>query len=64
LRESQFIAGVGTASRGSSVCRRKATTMASSSIDRIVDLGSFGPVRRSPTELRAFHLRAVFGLIP
>jgi len=35
--------------------------MASSSLDKIVDLGSFGPVRRSATELRALHLRAVFG---
>jgi hypothetical protein len=38
--------------------------MASSSIDKIVDLGSFGPVRRSTTERRALHLPAVFGLIP
>src|SRR4051795_7898201 len=30
---------------------------ASSSIDSTVDRGSFGPVRRSTTELRAFHLR-------
>jgi len=38
--------------------------MASSSIDRIVDLGFFGAVRRSTTELRVLYLRAVFGLIP
>jgi hypothetical protein len=33
---------------------------ASSSIDSTVDRGSFGPVRRFTTELRAFHLRTVF----
>lgn len=35
-----------------------------SSTVRTVDFGSFGPVRRSSTELRAFHLATVFGLIP
>jgi hypothetical protein len=33
-------------------------------MDRTVDLGSFGPVGRSETELRLFHLATVFGLIP
>src|SRR4051794_26308220 len=47
-------------SSGRSVCRRKPTMTASSSIDSTVDRGSFGPVRRSTTELRAFHLRTVF----
>jgi len=32
--------------------------------DRTVDLGSFGPVGRSETEVRAFHLAIVFGLTP
>src|SRR6185437_12090842 len=34
----------------------------SSSTVRTVDRGSFGPVRRSATDLRAFHLAMVFGL--
>jgi hypothetical protein len=46
------------------VCRRKATTIASSSIDSTVDVGSLGPVGKSATELRFFHLATVFGLIP
>lgn len=37
---------------------------ASSSMDSSVDLGSFGPVERSATELRFFHFTTVFGLIP
>jgi hypothetical protein len=37
---------------------------ASSSTDRTVDPGSFGPVGRSETEVRAFHLATVFGLTP
>jgi hypothetical protein len=37
---------------------------ASCSIVRTLDFGSFGPVRRSSTELRVFHLATVFGLIP
>jgi hypothetical protein len=37
---------------------------ASSSIDSTVDFGSFGPVGRSVTELRFFHLATVFWLIP
>ena len=49
-------------SSGNKVCLRKATTTASSSTDRTVDLGSFGPVGRSETEGRAFHLATVFGL--
>jgi hypothetical protein len=46
------------------VCLRKATTTASSSTVRTVDRGSFGPVRRSATDLRAFHFAMVFGLTP
>jgi hypothetical protein len=38
--------------------------IASSSIDSTVDLASFGPVGRSPTEARFFHLATVFWLIP
>ena len=37
---------------------------ASSSIESTVDLGSFGPVGRSATEVRFFHLATVFWLIP
>jgi hypothetical protein len=37
--------------------------IASSSIDNTVDVGCFGPVGRSTTELRFFHLATVFGLI-
>src|SRR5277367_352605 len=51
-------------SSGSSVCLRKATTTASSSTDRAVDLGFLGPVGRSETDDRAFHLAMVFGLTP
>jgi hypothetical protein len=51
-------------SSGKSVCRRKATTIASSSIASTVDFGSFGPVRRSATEVRFFHFATVFWLIP
>jgi hypothetical protein len=38
------------------VLPRKATTIASSSTDSTVDLGSFGPVGRSATEDRFLHL--------
>jgi len=38
--------------------------MASSSIVRTVDLGSFGPVRASEMEDRFFHLAIVFWLTP
>jgi hypothetical protein len=34
--------------------------IASSSIARTVDFGSFGPVGRSATELRFFHFATVF----
>ena len=37
---------------------------ASSSTDRAVDRGSLGPVGRSETDDRAFHLAMVFGLTP
>jgi hypothetical protein len=45
---------------GSSVCFRKATMIASSSTDNTVDFASFGPVGRSTTLSRAFHLATVF----
>ena len=51
-------------SSGNKVCLRKATTTASSSTDRTVDLASLGPVRRSETDFRDFHLAMVFGLTP
>ncbi len=35
-----------------------------SPIDSTVDFGSRGPVGKSATELRLFHLATVFGLIP
>ena len=37
---------------------------ASSSIERTVDFGSFGPVGRSAAEFRFFHLATVFWLTP
>ncbi len=46
-------------SSGSKVCLRKATTTASSSVVRIVDLGFLGPVGRSATEARPFHFATV-----
>jgi hypothetical protein len=46
------------------VCFRNATTIASSSIDSTVDLASFGPVGRSATDVRLFHLATVFWLMP
>jgi hypothetical protein len=39
-------------------------TIASSSIDSTVDFGRLGPVGRSATEPRFFHLATVFGLMP
>ena len=36
----------------------------SSSTDRTVDLASLGPVGRSATEPRFFHLATVYGLMP
>ena len=45
-------------------CMRKATMTASSSSERTVDLGCLGPVGRSPTEVRRFHLATVFWLMP
>ncbi len=38
--------------------------IASSGTDSTVDLVSLGPVGRSATELRFFHLATVFGLMP
>ncbi len=45
---------------GNRVCRRKATTTASSSIVSEVDLGSLRPVGRPTVDLRFFHLAMVF----
>ena len=36
----------------------------SSSTDSVVEVGALGPVGRSATEVRAFHLAIVFGLTP
>ena len=38
--------------------------IASSSMERTVDLASLGPVGRSATILRCFHFATVFWLIP
>jgi hypothetical protein len=38
--------------------------MASSSIDSTDDFGSFGLVRKSPTDVRFFHFGTVLGLMP
>jgi len=46
------------------MCRRNATIIASSPAERTVDLGCRGPVGRSVTADRFFHLATVFGLIP
>jgi hypothetical protein len=46
------------------VQRRKATIIASSSMERIVDLASLGPVGRSATVSRCFHFATIFWLIP
>jgi hypothetical protein len=43
---------------------RKAMITASSSTARTVDPASLGPVGRSETEVRFFHLATVLGLIP
>jgi hypothetical protein len=51
-------------SSDSKVCLRNATTTAAFSADTTVDPGSFGPVGRSETEVRAFHLGIVLGLTP
>jgi Protein of unknown function (DUF3604) len=51
------------ASSGSSVCRRKATMIASSLMERTVDLASLGPVGRSAAVSRCFHFATVFWLI-
>jgi len=42
----------------------KATMIASSSIESTVDFASFGPVFRSATHPRFFHLATIFGLMP
>jgi hypothetical protein len=43
---------------------RKATMIASSSMERTVDLASLGPVERSATVSRYLHFATVFWLIP
>jgi hypothetical protein len=53
-----------TQRRESSVCLRNATAMASSSLLRTVEDGSFGPIAASAIEVLRFHLATVFGLIP
>jgi hypothetical protein len=42
------------------LCLRKAIMIASSSVESTVDLASFGPVGRSVTVSRFFHLPTVF----
>lgn len=49
---------------GGRLVRRKATMMASSSLDSVVDLACLGPMGRSLTDARLFHLTTVLGLIP
>jgi len=49
-------------SSGKSVCRRKATAMASSPAESTVDAGT-GPIGASWTVARLRHLATVFGLI-
>ena len=56
--------GVEAVVSGSSVWRRKATTIASSAGDSTVDLASRGPVGRSLSVSRFRHLATVLGLIP
>ena len=51
-------------SSGSNVCRRNATTIASSASVRVVERGSFGPVFRSSTVARLRHFATVLGLMP
>ena len=46
------------------MCLRKATMIVSSSADRTVYVGSFGPVGRSLTDERFFHFATVFWLMP
>ena len=46
------------------IVERQQRTMASSSTDRTVDLGFFGPVGRSKTEARFLHLATFLGSIP
>ena len=49
---------------GSSVWRRKATTIASSFADSTVEAAAFGPVGRSAKAVCALHLAAAFGWTP
>ena len=59
-----WLKGVQAVVEWHSVCLRKATTIASSSGESTVERASFGPVGRSATEVRRFHLATVFRLIP
>ena len=56
--------GVEAVIQGQQGVLAKPTMTASSSTDRTVDRGSFGPVGRSAAEERFFHFATVFGLIP
>ena len=46
------------------MCLRKATMIASSSTLNTVECASLGPVGRSLTAVRSFHLATVFWLMP
>jgi hypothetical protein len=50
-------------SRGSRVCRRNATHIASCSGVSTVERAGFGPIGASCTKVRFFHFAAVFGLM-
>jgi hypothetical protein len=63
VRSQRRALGSTEPSSGYKVCRRKATMMASSSIDNVVDLATLGPMGRSMTDVRRFHLAPVFGLM-
>jgi hypothetical protein len=47
-----------------SCSRIEPMTQGPPSTDKSVDLGVFGPVGKSATEVRAFHSATVFGLTP
>ncbi len=49
---------------GSGVWRRKPTITASSSADRLVDVGCRGQVGRKPGDGRFFHFATILGLMP
>jgi hypothetical protein len=51
-------------SSGRRVCRRKATTIASSWTESTVECGALDPVGRSAVASRFLHLATVLGLMP